>query len=381
MYNCFNLKFTIHLFILAVCTLFILTACDRNGSKAELPPGPTVIVAKAVQQTVPVFLDYIGLTQSVASVDIRARVEGFLQEQGFVEGTDVEKGQMLFIIDPRPFQASLKSAQGELSSNEANVDYWVAEEERMATLLKQQTISQEQYDQTLAQKREAEAAVVVSNANVETAQLNLAYATMNAPFAGRVSLKYVDVGNLVGGSEQTKLATIVELDPMYILFSPSEGEYLQIMDHMDADPLAVSVSVGSDPKLKFTGKINAVNNTVETSTGTILLRAIVDNPQEILLPGIYVNVRLHLTQKPALLVPKQAVIAGQGTEYVFIVTADNKVQQTIVTTGQIYQDKQVITSGLNPEDTVIVHGLQNIRSGMTVTPKLESNKNPVTDTE
>lgn len=368
-----------HLFILTFCTLLIVTACDRHGSSATPPTVPTVTVVKAKQQTVPVFFDYIGLTQSIASVDIRARVEGFLQEKGFVEGTDVKQGQMLFIIDPRPFQAALDSAQGELLSDEANADYWRVEEKRMATLLKERTIPQEQYDKTLAQKREAEAAVVVDKANVETSQLNLSYATMNAPFDGRASLKYVDVGNLVGGTEQTRLVTIVQLDPIYILFSPSEAEYLQIMTYMKADPLAVTVSLGSDLKLTFEGKIDAINNTVDVNTATVLLRALADNPKEILLPGIYVKVRLHLTEKPALLVPKQAVIAGQGVEYVYIVTNDNKVQQKIVTTGQIYQDKQVITAGLTTKDSVIVQGLQNMRSGMTVTPEPDSDKNTISE--
>jgi len=359
----------IRLLIVLAGSVLLLSSCggDKSGDleQAALPVG--VVAVK--QQSVPLYLDYVGQTGAISEVDIRARVEGFLQEKGFVEGEDVKEEQMIYIIDPRPFEASLESAKGDLLRNQASADYAAKEEARMAKLVEDHVIPQEQYDQSLSQKEAAEAAVMTSQADVETAELNLSYTTMYAPFAGRIGQKYVDVGNLVGaGGDQTILATIVQLDPIYALFSPKASDLPRIMEQLHRnESLNVVVTINDDTEQQYQGKVDFIDNRVSVNTSTILLRAVLANSDEVLLPGIYVNVRLLLGEdENAMLVPQEAVMEGQGNQYVYIVDKDDKTQQQIVISGAVYQGKRIVYSGLAEGDLVIVEGLQNMQTGISV---------------
>ncbi len=360
------------LMILIVSISLFIVACNRNGTGDA--DGMPVTVVKAVQQTVPVDLEYIGQTASVAQVEVRARVEGFLQDLGFSEGEDVKKDQMLFLIDPRPFEAELNVARGQLLESQANAEYFAAEERRMSILLEQHAVSQEQYDQTLAQKKQADAQVEMSRANVVTARLNLSYATMESPIDGRIGEKFVDIGNLVGGDSQTLLATVVQLNPIHILFSPSERDYLQIVEQLTDDKLDVTVSLASDPATRFSGTLDFVDNQVQPGTGTVLIRAEIPNEQEILLPGMYVNVVLHLGEDDhAILVPSIAVAEGQGGEYAYVVGDDNTVSQRSVVARGVYdqadgQQMSVILSGLQLGERVVVTRLTRMVPGLKVLP-------------
>lgn len=356
---------------LTAMLMLILVGCDLDHSDDEEPSGLPVTVVKAVQETVPITMDYVGQVSSIAEVNIRARVEGFLTELHFKEGDEVEKGQLLFVIDPRPFAAALAAAKGELLSNQANAEYYAIEEKRMASLVASQAISQEEYDQTLAQKKEADAQVETSKANVINAELNLGYTKMYAPVSGRIGQRFVDIGNLVGASSQTQLATIVQLEPIYALFSPSEGDYLKIIQYLEENPVSVTVTLASDRSKQFSGALNFVNNTVDQNTATILLRATINNKEEILLPGMYIHVDVNLGDNPdAILVPAQAVLEGQGDEYLYLVNSDNQVEQRIVVSSGNYQDKRVITEGLKADELVIVSGLTRIQAGTLVKPNL-----------
>lgn len=356
--------------VLVVAVLFcLLQGCGKDNDNNRQMPPPPVSVVEAKAQNVPIYLEYIGETQSVQTVDIRARVEGFLEERNFTEGDDVALGELLFVIDPRPFIASLAAAEADVLSNQANVRFWELEFERSTILLVEGAISQEEYDQTLLERDQAVAQLELSQANLEIAALDLSYTTMVSPVNGRVSNAFVDVGNLVGGLEQTMLANVVQLDPMRVLFNPNDHDYLLILKELNqGKTLDASVSLGSDVEVTYDGKLNFVNNSVEPGTATLLMRVLVENQKYQLLPGMFVNVKLHLKDDPnAILLPPEAVIVGQGFDFVYVVDADNTANQQQVQRGPMYKQQQVVLSGLKDGDKVIVDNLQKVRPGNPVT--------------
>lgn len=240
----------------------------------------------------------------------------------------------------------------------------------MAILYKKQVVAKEKYDQTAMTAKEAAGAVIQDQANVETAQVNLSYCTMYAPITGKIGQVKVNVGNYVGGGESTVLATIVKLDPIYVLFSPSVNDFGILIPYLEKNkslPVKVTISDGDD--YYFKGKLDFINNEADKSTSTVLLRAVISNPKRLLLPGINVNVNLILDKNAkALVIPQEAVMESQGVRYVYVLDNNNKVQQKTVVAKRVYKDQQVIDSGLNVGDAVVVTGQQKLKPGDTVTP-------------
>lgn len=332
-------------------------------------PASVVIVEPS---KVPVHLEYVGNTASIQDVEIRARVEGFLEKQGFIDGDDVKKGDILFVIDKKPYQAQLDQAKGQLAKDQASLDYAKEQVKRYKPLAEKDFISRESYDQYVTQEKEYAAAVKADKAQVEQARLNLGYCTMRAPFSGRTGRHLVDIGNLVGASEKTELTTLVQLDPLYVYFSPSDDDMLYMAKYQKEGGFEVELTLTDGTKYPSKGTTDFVDNTVNTSTSTVVMRAVVPNPDYMLLPGVYMNVQVHVTDKDgALLIPQKAVKQDQGGSYVLKVGEGRKAHQQYVTLGEAYGEKQLVIKGLKKGDRIVTSRLQIITPGMKVWSKIE----------
>ena len=238
--NKINLTTRFLAILASTLALIGFSGCDRK--KEVSAPPPVVTVAEVKEETVPVYLDYVGTLQAINTVDIVARVEGFLQEQVFDDGADVKKDDLLFVIDPRPFQAQFENAQAQLAKDEAALSYARQQIERYKPLVDKEFIARNAFDQFSTRVKELQAAVEADRAAIKLAELNLSYCRMYAPFDGRIGRRYVDVGNLVGAGQDTKLATLVQLDPIYVYFSPSSRYLPEILRQQEKEKLTAAVS-------------------------------------------------------------------------------------------------------------------------------------------
>ncbi|RUR17198.1 efflux RND transporter periplasmic adaptor subunit [Legionella sp. km535] len=350
-----------------------LAACKENKSVQTAPRS--VPVVKVALTKIPLKRTYIGITQSIAEVGIRARVEGFLIQKNFIEGKPVKKDQLIYVIDPKPFQAQLDLAKGQLAKSIANMEYQKVQYLRLKELVKKGDVSQTLFDETAARYGEAQAETLVQKANVETAEINLGYCSMIAPFDGIIGKKYVDVGNLVGSGESTLLANIVQLNPIYVLFSPSVEDYGTFLKYRKNMPFHVEAVLPYDNKLVFKGKVDLVNNQADTPTSTILMRALVDNPAQLLLPGIYVNITLELTkEEPSILIPASAVTESQGQRTVYLVNEKKQVEVSKIQTSGMYKQQYIVTSGVKEGDLLIINGIQKVLPDEAVIPEFEEHQ-------
>lgn len=354
--------------------LITLPSCQKKDKETSTTPI-SVNAIKLSTHEIPVYIDYIGITNAINTVTIRARVKGFLTQVDFVEGSFVKKGELLFIIDPRTYKAQLDQAKAQLDLSIARAEFQKVEYERMKRLVVTGAVSKERFDMVTAQYQEALALVKSNKAKVEEAELNLSFCYMYSPLDGKIGQKFVDVGNMVGGTTETELATIVQLNPMYIDFSPSVNDFSEILKYRENAPFDVSINIPGLSSLKFSGTVDLVNNEADQNTSTILTRAIFENPKNLLLPGIYVNVRLFLGKNPnAILVPSQAILDMQGQQFVYLVDGNNKVVLQKISSTQVYKGQNVITKGLKVGDIVIINNLQNIKGGDSVSPKITSSE-------
>jgi len=359
------------LFFLAFAIFAALTlnmaGCGK-GDKDKTPAAPLVTVAEVKSETVPLYLDYVGTLESIESVDINARVEGFLVERAFKDGADVKQGDLLFVIDPRPFEAALVAAEAQLAEDLAALSYAREQVRRYKPLVEKDYITRDAYDEYLTQATEARAMVEADRANVVQAELDLSYCAMYAPFDGRIGRRLVDVGNLVGaGGEATLLATIVVLDPIYVYFNVAERDIPEILKQQNIKPLTLSIVLPDESKHPEDGTIDFIDNQVDVTTGTITLRGVVPNTSKTLLPGQYAKVQLLLEEQPdTLVVPSRAVGEQQGDTYVYVVGDDNKVELRDVTAGARYGELRIIEKGVAVGEKVVVNGLQKVKPGMSV---------------
>ena len=361
------------IFLITIICLFTTIGCNRN--KKAKQQKPSVTVSKAISKTIPVYYDFVGNTQSIQSVNITARVEGYLTERNFKDGQDVNKGDLLFVIDPRPFEASLDEAKAQLASDKAALNYAVEQVTRNKPLVKKQYITQDQYDQYVTQVDEARAAVKADEAQVVQAELNLSYCYMYAPFDGRIGRRLVDVGNLVGvAGQDNTLATLVKLDPIYVYFSPTERDIAVLTQQYNNDKLRAYVVLPDEKIYPQEGHVDFIDNTVDQTTGTLTMRAVIPNPDDIILPGQFTKIRLFVKEQPnAILVPQKAVQSQQGETIVYKLKSDNTVVNTEVTVGGEYKEYSVITKGLKAGDVVVTEGVQKVKSGIKVDPTFADN--------
>lgn len=351
------------------------SGCAPKARKAD--PAPAVTVANPLQRTVVDWDDYLGQFQAVNSVDVRPRVSGYLRSVGFKDGELVRKGQVLFVIDPRPYQAALDQAKGQQAHAEAALTNARTEAARGEQLLAARAISQQAYDTLVAAQGQAAADLVAAQAIVRTNALNLGFTRVSAPLSGRVSDRRVAPGNLVS-ADTTVLTNIVDLNPIWFGFTGSEALYLKYQRANSAGtrgssrqtPNPVEIRLQDEATYRWKGWMDFVDNTVDPGSGAIRGRAVVDNPDGLLTPGMFGHMRL-LGSGPyqAILVPDQAVVTDQTRQAVFVVAPDGMVSERMVEVGPIAQGLRVIRSGLSVGDRVIVDGTQRARPGQKVTAR------------
>jgi RND family efflux transporter MFP subunit len=351
----------------------VLAGCGASHPAVTEAP-PRVTVAHPIQRTVVDWDDYLGQFQAVDSVDVRPRVTGYLQSVGFKDGEQVKKGQVLFVIDPRPYQAALDQSNAQEAHAEAALANANAEAARGAQLLAAHAISQQAYDVLVATQRQAAADTLAAKASVRTNALNLDFTRVTAPLSGRVSDRRVAPGNLVT-ADTTVLTNIVDLNPIRFAFTGSEALYLKYQRANQAGtrnssrvaPNPVEIRLQDETSYRWTGHMEFVDNTIDIGSGTIRGRALVDNPGNFLTPGMFGHMRL-LGSGPylALLVPDQAVVTDQTKQVVYVVDRNGVVAERQVDVGPLSQGLRVISRGLSTADVVIIDGMQRARPGRTV---------------
>ena len=410
--------------------LLALAACDRSPEVGAAPKPPAVTVVAAAHQRVPVYGHYVGQTEAVQTVEVRARVEGFIERQAAPDGAEVKEGELLFVIDRRPFETALRQAEANVARDtaqlrqaeaalvqreadvheaQANLDRDLAQlenartqEARYRTLLQEGLIAREQYDQlrtnlsaleatvqadraaienakaalgaARATIENARAVIRAGEAAVETARIQLGYTTIRSPLDGRMGRAEVRVGSLVGRSDSTLLATVSTLDPMYVSFSVSEREALSVWRQRPErlDATGISLTLPDDSAYPYPGRLDFVDRAVDPRTGTLALRATFPNPDRLLRPGQYVRLRVLLEERPdAVVVPQAAVQESQGSTSLYVVAPDQTVQARTVRMGPRVGTLWVVEEGVAPGENVVVKGLQQVRAGMRVDPTVE----------
>lgn len=362
-----------------VLAVLALSGCKRHQTAFVAPPPPQVIVAQPLQQVVTPYLEATGNLTAYNQVDLVARISGFLQSIDYTDGATAHRGDTLFVIEPAPYQAKLEQAQAALASAQANAVQTDAEYTRQASLGRTDFSSRSTVDQARAARDSNRANVVNEQAAVEQAAINLGYTRVTAPFDGMVMAHQVSIGSLVGASTPTVLATIVQFDPIYVSFTISEQDVLRIraslrqagFSEKDLSKVPVEVGLMTETGYPHGGKLDYASPTIDATTGTLSLRGVLPNPGHVLLPGYFVRVRVPLPKPhaPSLLVPDTALGTDQSGRYLLVVDKSNVVQQRIVTTGARVGTLQVIETGLQPDDRVIVSGLQRAVPGETVAPQ------------
>jgi RND family efflux transporter MFP subunit len=345
------------------------------------PPAPPVTVAKPIAKRVVQWDEYTGRFEPVAQVEVRARVSGFVEQIHFRDGQTVKQGDLLFTIDRRPYELSAEAAAAEVQRAKAQVALAENEVERAEGLTRNQTITVRDLDTRRSNLAVARAGLAAAEANLKTAQLNLEWTLVRAPLAGRISDKRVDAGNLIqgGANGSTLLTTIVSLDPIHFVFEASEADYLRYTRQVATgarasgreNPLPVLVRLADETEWKREGRMDFVDNALNTRSSTIRGRAIFDNKEQWLTPGTFGRLRLFGGEIDALLVPDAVMVADQTRRVVLTVGPDNKVVPKPVTLGPIVDGLRVVRSGLSPDDRVIIQGLANpmVRPGAPVTPQ------------
>lgn len=356
-----------------------LSACARNEA-AQNPATaapPQVTVAQVLSKPVTEFDEFTGRFEAIDRVEVRPRVSGFISSVNFTEGSEVKKGDVLFVIDPRPYAAELKHAQAQLAQARSQLALAKSEKARATNLLAQHAISQEEFDTRSSGDEQAEANVQLAQAALDTAELNMTFTRVTAPISGRISRANVTLGNLVS-NDQTLLTTLVSLDPIYVRFDGDEQAYLRYVkearDRAAAGskdtPSPVLVGLADEAGFPHTGVMVFLDNEVDPQTGTIRTRARLDNHDRAFTPGLFARVRLMGDKKyDALLINDSAVGTDQTVKYVLVVGADNKVEYRPVKLGPVIDGLRVVREGLKVNDTIVVNGLQRVRPGSPVTPQ------------
>ncbi|MGC4028944.1 MAG: efflux RND transporter periplasmic adaptor subunit [Steroidobacteraceae bacterium] len=358
----------------------MLAACGRQAPQGP-PPPPEVSVAVVPGRDITELAEYTGRLEAVNTVEIRPQVSGVLERVAFAEGREVKQGELLFQIDARPFQAELERAQAQQEQSRTAAELAAADQARGDRLLASRAISQEEYDQRVAANRNAAAAVRAADAAVRVARLNLGYTRITSPIDGRIGRAEVTPGNLVSGGQAgaTRLTTLVSLEPMYAYFEVAEQDYLKYIElaRNGGRPLSqdlqnpVRMAIGNDRDFAREGRLDFVDNRVQSGTGTVLGRAVFPNPDHVLTPGMFVRVQLagSNTYKGAL-INERAIATDQDRRYVLLVGEGDKLEYRAIETGPAVGGLRVVRSGLKPGDRIVVNGLQRLRPGMTVVPRV-----------
>src|SRR5436190_22786879 len=353
----------------AAAAVFVICAACRK----DAPPmqAPQVTVAPAIERVVADWDEFTGHFEAVNAVEVRPRVAGFVHRVEFTEGALVREGDVLFTIDPRPYEADAARAEALLEQARTRKQLADMEVERAQKLVSSQAISREELDARTSGRAEGDAAIRAAEAAVKIARLNLEWTVVRAPISGRVGRAEITPGNVVqaGPPSPTLLTTIVSLDPIYVYFDTDEQAYLKYMGGQSAGPSGRQVLIGLANETGFPhdGRLNFVDNRVDGASGTIRARALISNPNHLFTPGLFARVRLLGSQQhPAILVQDQAIGTDQDRKFVLVLKSDNSVEYRPVVTGRIVDGLRTVESGLKPGERVVINGLMRVRPGMKV---------------
>jgi multidrug efflux system membrane fusion protein len=364
-------------------------ACDRpqaqnKGQPAAPPTPPVVTTSQPVISNIVEWDEYTGRFEAVASVDIRARVSGYVDKIAFADGQEVKKGDLLFVIDPRPFERALGQSKAELQQAQTKAQNSALDVERGRPLFERKIMSEKVFDDRANLQREAEAAVKVAEAKVATAELDLTFTRITAPIDGRISRANVSLGSWIsaGGTANASLLTlIVTQDPIHIYIDISENNYIKYKRLAERGALASKGSVGAEVEVALPdestfahrGRLDFVDNRLDPGTATMRARAILANDAQLFSPGMFARVRLAGTpEQPTVLLPDAAIGTDQATKFVLVVAEDGMVSRRTIQLGPLYQGLRVVRGGVKAEDWVVTSGLQRARPGQKVTPNRET---------
>ena len=362
--------------LLPVIVAALTVGCQKTPEVVP-PAPPEVTVTTPVQKDVTVFQEFVGSTEAYKSVNIRARVQGFLDEMHFEPSSFVRKGQKLFVIEPEPYEAQRDRAAAGLKAAEAGLARAESDLDRLEQAVRTNAVSQQEVTRARAERDQASAGMLQAQAELINAEIQLEYTTIESPIDGMVSRNYVDMGNLVGAGESTLLTTVRQIDPIYAYFEASERFVARSLEqrggHQDPgtnDRIPATLLL-DETGLEIEGQIDSLENTVDAETGTIRIRGIFPNPDAKIFPGMFVRVRLPGESYPnALLVEETALGTDLGGRYLMIVGDGDIVERRYIEPGQLQDDNtRLILSGLEPGERYITVGLQRARPGMPVTPR------------
>jgi len=364
--------------VIPVLASFALIGCEQNTFVP--PPPPKVDVATPVQRSITRYLEATGNTAAVKSVDLVARVQGFLQSIDYKDGDFVKEGTTLFTIEPETYKLKLEQAQAAEAGAQATLKQAEYDFRRQTDLVARQAVSQATLDASTANRDNAQASLLQAQANTRIAEVNYGYTKVTAPFDGVVSAHLISVGELVGAASPTQLASIVALDPIYVNFNVNERDVIRIraeamrkgLTPEDLKQVPVEVGLQTETGYPHEGKLDYVSPTINQSTGTLAVRGLIPNPNRVLLPGYFVRVRVPVEQQnDALLVPDTSLGSDQGGRYLLVVNKDNVVEQRKVTTGPVEGELRVIDDGLKADDRVVIAGLLRVIPGEKVDPQVQ----------
>ncbi len=367
--------------LLSLISVVLASGCAPQA--APVPPAPQVSVAEVIERDVSDWDEFTGRIEAIESVDIRPRVSGYIERVAFVEGSIVKKGDLLFVIDPRPYRAELDKAEAELARARASAELARNEVARGERLLSARAVSREEYDQRVNAGRESEANVRAAEAAVQTARLNLGFTRVTSPIDGRVSKAEVTLGNLVtgGAANSTLLTTVVSIDPIYVAFEGDEQVYLKYAALGQGGELrgssgarnAVRVALANETDFPHAGELVFLDNQLNPATGTIRARALLDNKERRFTPGLFARVRLIGSEShPAIVIDDRAVGTDQSQKFVFVVGENNVVDYRAVKLGRLFDGMRIVQEGLTPGERIVVNGLQRVRPGVTIAPEVVS---------
>ncbi|WP_051937115.1 efflux RND transporter periplasmic adaptor subunit [Erwinia sp. 9145] len=365
---------------LLLLTALVLAGCDSKSAEQSAPPAPQVSAAAVEQQTVSQWDNFNGRIEAVQSVQLRPRVTGYIDRVNYVEGQEVKKGDVLFTIDARTYRAELARAEAELASARSQAQQARSESGRTEKLIGSQAISREAAEQRRSAASQAQANVLSAQAAVDMARLNLDFTHVTAPIDGRASRAMITSGNLVtAGDSSSVLTTLVSLDTVYVYFDVDEATFLRYQQSQRSgegaghagEPLPVKIGLVGEDGYPHEGRVDFTDNQLIASTGTIRMRALLDNRQRRYTPGLFARVRLPgRADFPALLVSDKAVLTDQDRKYVYVVDGQNKAQRRDIQPGQLANGLRIVQRGLKPGDRVIVDGVQKVfMPGMPVNAK------------
>ena len=357
-----------------------LCACGQDN-RYVAPPPPKVTVAMPVQQKVTRYLEATGYASAINTTNLVARVQGFLQKINYKDGEEVKEGATLFVIEPEPYKLKLEQARAAEAGAQATLKQAEAEYERQSELASRQVSSKSALDKATADRDSARARLKQAEAETAQAELNLTYTDVKAPFDGIVTARLVSPGELVGANGPTQLATIVQTAPIYVNFNINEQEVLNIRADMrrlgisqeELRQYPIEVGLQTDEGYPYRGTLNYVAPTIDRATGTLAVRAILPNREQVLVPGNFVRVRVGAADEhDSLLVPDAALGTDQGGRYLLVLDKNNTVEQRKVAIGPTVGDLRVIENGLKPDDRVVVAGILRAIPGQKVDPQLET---------